>query len=73
MKWIKPHKIAIVLENQSAYPNTVHVMRQLKSVAHQIISLLVVIYPGRDLEHPLDESPNAETFIFAKYSATGHN
>ena len=22
----------------------------------------------KDLEHPLDESPNAETFIFAKYS-----
>ena len=28
----QPHKIAIVLENQTAYPNTVHVMRQLKSV-----------------------------------------
>ena len=28
-----PHKIAIVLENQTAYPTSVHVMRQLKSVA----------------------------------------
>lgn len=40
----QPHKIVIVLENQTAYPNTVHVMRQLKSVAYpDYFASLVVI------------------------------
>ena len=55
----KPHKIAIVLENQSAYPNTVHVMRQLKSVATPDYFAAGRDLSRKDLEHPLDESPNA--------------
>ena len=55
----QPHKIAIVLENQSAYPNTVHVMRQLKSVATPDYFAAGRDLSGKDLEHPLDESPNA--------------
>ena len=66
----KPHKIAIVLENQSAYPNTVHVMRQLKSVATPDYFAAGRDLSRKDLEHPLDESPNARPFIFAKYSTT---
>ena len=55
----QPHKIAIVLENQSAYPNTVHVMRQLKSVATLDYFAAGRDLSRKDLEHPLDESPNA--------------
>lgn len=55
----KPHKIAIVLENQSAYPNTVHVMRQLKSVATPDYFAAGRDLSRKDLENPLDESPNA--------------
>ena len=55
----RPHKIAIVLENQSAYPNTVHVMRQLKSVATPDYFAAGRDLSRKDLEHPLDESPNA--------------
>lgn len=55
----QPHKIAIVLENQSAYPNTVHVMRQLKSVATPEYFAAGRDLSRKDLEHPLDESPNA--------------
>lgn len=55
----QPHKIAIVLENQSAYPNTVHVMRQLKSVAAPDYFAAGRDLSRKDLEHPLDESPNA--------------
>ena len=55
----QPHKIAIVLENQSAYPNTVHVMRQLKSVATPDYFSAGRDLSRKDLEHPLDESPNA--------------
>ena len=55
----QPHKIAIVLENQSAYPNTVHVMRQLKSVATPDYFAAGRDLSRKDLEHPLDESPNA--------------
>ena len=55
----QPHKIAIVLENQTAYPNTVHVMRQLKSVATPDYFAAGRDLSWKDLEHPLDESPNA--------------
>ena len=55
----QPHKIAIVLENQSAYPNTVHVMRQLKSVTTPDYFAAGRDLSRKDLEHPLDESPNA--------------
>ena len=55
----QPHKIAIVLENQSAYPNTVHVMRQLKSVATPDYFAAGRDLSRKDLEHPLDESPNS--------------
>ena len=55
----QPHKIAIVLENQSAYPNTVHVMRQLKSVATPDYFAAGRDLSRKDLENPLDESPNA--------------
>ncbi|MDU1335271.1 MAG: ATPase [Veillonella sp.] len=55
----QPHKIAIVLENQSAYPNTVHVMRQLESVAPPDYFAAGRDLSRKDLEHPLDESPNA--------------
>ena len=55
----QPHKIAIVLENQSAYPNTVQVMRQLKSVATPDYFAAGRDLSRKDLEHPLDESPNA--------------
>ena len=55
----QPHKIAIVLENQSAYPNTVHVMRQLKSVATPDYFAAGRDLSRKDLEYPLDESPNA--------------
>ena len=55
----QPHKIAIVLENQSAYPNTVHVMRQVKSVATPDYFAAGRDLSRKDLEHPLDESPNA--------------
>ena len=55
----QPHKIAIVLENQSAYPNTVHVMRQLKSVDTPDYFAAGRDLSRKDLEHPLDESPNA--------------
>lgn len=55
----QPHKIAIVLENQTAYPNTVHVMRQLKSVATPDYFAAGRDLSRKDLEHPLDESPNA--------------
>lgn len=56
----QPHKIAIVLENQTAYPNTVHVMRQLKSVATPDYFAAGRDLSRKDLEHPLDESPNAK-------------
>ena len=55
----QPHKIAIVLENQTAYPNTVHVMRQLKSVATPDYFAAGRDLSRKELEHPLDESPNA--------------
>lgn len=55
----QPHKIAIVLENQTAYPNTVQVMRQLKSVATPDYFAAGRDLSRKDLEHPLDESPNA--------------
>ena len=55
----QPHKIAIVLENQTAYPNTIHVMRQLKSVATPDYFAAGRDLSRKDLEHPLDESPNA--------------
>ena len=53
------HKIAIVLENQTAYPNTVHVMRQLKSVATPDYFAAGRDLSRKDLEQPLNESPNA--------------
>ena len=55
----QPHKIAIVLENQTAYPNTVHVMRQLKSVATPDYFEAGRDLSRKDLEQPLNESPNA--------------
>ena len=55
----QPHKIAIVLENQTAYPNTVHVMRQLKSVASPDYFAAGRDLSRKDLEQPLNESPNA--------------
>ena len=55
----QPHKIAIVLENQTAYPNTVHVMRQLKSVATPDYFAAGRDLSRKDLEQPLNESPNA--------------
>ena len=55
----QPHKIAIVLENQTAYPNTVHVMRQLKSVATPDYFASGRDLSRKDLEQPLNESPNA--------------
>lgn len=55
----QPHKIAIVLENQTAYPNTVHVMRQLKSVATPDYFAAGRDLSRKDLENPLNESPNA--------------
>ena len=55
----QPHKIAIVLENQTAYPNTVHVMRQLKSVATPDYFAAGRDLWRKDLEQPLNESPNA--------------
>ena len=54
----QPHKIAIVLENQTAYPNTVHVMRQLKSVATPDYFAAGRDLSRKDLEQPLNESPN---------------
>ena len=56
----QPHKIAIVLENQTAYPNTVHVMRQLKSVATSDYFAAGRDLSRKDLEQPLNESPNAK-------------
>ena len=55
----QPHKIAIVLENQTAYSNTVHVMRQLKSVATPDYFAAGRDLSRKDLEQPLNESPNA--------------
>ena len=55
----QPHKIAIVLENQTAYPNTVHVMRQLKSVATPDYFAAGRDLSRKELEQPLNESPNA--------------
>ena len=55
----QPHKIAIVLENQTAYPNTVHVMRQLKSVSTPDYFAAGRDLSRKDLEQPLNESPNA--------------
>ena len=55
----QPHKIAIVLENQTAYPNTVHVMRQLNSVATPDYFAAGRDLSRKDLEQPLNESPNA--------------
>ena len=55
----QPHKIAIVLENQTAYPNTVHVMRQLKSVATPDYFAAGRDLSRKDLEQPLNESLNA--------------
>ena len=55
----QPHKIAIVLENHTAYPNTVHVMRQLKSVATPDYFAAGRDLSRKDLEQPLNESPNA--------------
>ena len=55
----QPHKIAIVLENKTAYPNTVHVMRQLKSVATPDYFAAGRDLSRKDLEQPLNESPNA--------------
>ena len=55
----QPHKIAIVLENQTAYPNEVHVMRQLKSVATPDYFAAGRDLSRKDLEQPLNESPNA--------------
>ena len=55
----QPHKIAIVLENQTAYPNTVHIMRQLKSVATPDYFAAGRDLSRKDLEQPLNESPNA--------------
>ena len=55
----QPHKIAIVLENQMSYPNTVHVMRQLKSVATPDYFAAGRDLSRKDLEQPLNESPNA--------------
>lgn len=54
-----PHKIAIVLENQTAYPTSVHVMRQLKSVATPDYFAAGRDLSRKDLEHPLNESPDA--------------
>lgn len=56
----QPHKIAIVLENQTAYPNTVHIMRQLKSVATPDYFAAGRDLSRKDLEQPLNESPNAK-------------
>ena len=56
----QPHKIAIVLENQTAYPNTVHVMRQLKSIATPDYFAAGRDLSRKDLEQPLNESPNAK-------------
>lgn len=55
----QPHKIAIVLENQTAYLNTVHIMRQLKSVATPDYFAAGRDLSRKDLEQPLNESPNA--------------
>ena len=55
----QPHKIAIVLENQTVYPNTVHVMRQLKSIATPDYFAAGRDLSRKDLEQPLNESPNA--------------
>lgn len=54
-----PHKIAIVLENQTAYPTSVHVMRQLKSVATPDYFAAGRDLSRKDLEQPLNESPDA--------------
>ncbi|MBS6963057.1 ATPase [Veillonella sp.] len=54
-----PHKIAIVLENQTAYPTSVHVMRQLKSVATPNYFAAGRDLSRKDLEQPLNESPDA--------------
>ena len=54
-----PHKIAIVLENQTAYPTSVHVMRQLKSVATPDYFAAGRNLSRKDLEQPLNESPDA--------------
>ena len=54
-----PHKIAIVLENQTAYPTSVYVMRQLKSVATPDYFAAGRDLSRKDLEQPLNESPDA--------------
>ena len=54
-----PHKIAIVLENQTAYPTSVHVMRQLKSIATPDYFAAGRDLSRKDLEQPLNESPDA--------------
>ena len=54
-----PHKIAIVLENQTTYPTSVHVMRQLKSVATPDYFAAGRDLSRKDLEQPLNESPDA--------------
>lgn len=54
-----PHKIAIVLENQTAYPTSVHVMRQLKSVATPDYFAAGRDLSRKDLEQPLNESRDA--------------
>ena len=54
-----PHKIAIILENQTAYPTSVHVMRQLKSVATPDYFAAGRDLSRKDLEQPLNESPDA--------------
>lgn len=56
----QPHKMAIVLENQTPYASTVHVMRQLKSVASKDYFAAGRDLSRQDLEHPLDESPTAK-------------
>ena len=59
MKWISLIKLLLSLENQTAYPNTVHVMRQLKSVATPDYFAAGRDLSRKDLEQPLNESPNA--------------
>ena len=54
-----PHKIAIVVENQTAYPTSVHVMRQLKSIATPDYFAAGRDLSRKDLEQPLNESPDA--------------
>ena len=54
-----PHKIAIVLENQTAYPTSVHVMRQLKAVATPDYFAAGRDLSRKDLEQPLNESRDA--------------